>query len=147
PSYLWVPPAMTQGIYEPGVVLVEVCNIIFWMLNIQVEMGLTPTNYAGWGPRLLPEAITLPVVSKAEEDLDHMDMCKTQIWNLVGTSERKECDLPEIMSALQVHSSIRHPHHEHCTPALCRVQRLSSTHLEQRRKCSQGNGDQLKFVV
>ncbi|EXJ70209.1 uncharacterized protein A1O5_06277 [Cladophialophora psammophila CBS 110553] len=127
--------------------LVEVCNIIFWMLNIQVEMGLSPTNYTGWGPRFLQEAITLPVVSKAEQDLSHMDICKTQIWNLIGTSERKECDLPDIVTTLEVLSSIRHPNHHHCTPAMCMVQRLSSTHLKQQCKCFQENCEQLTIVI
>ena len=48
-SYRWVPPPV-KGMPEAGVILVEVCNIIFWMINIQVEMGLSPTKHKGWGP-------------------------------------------------------------------------------------------------
>ncbi|KAI9667812.1 MAG: hypothetical protein M1821_000631 [Bathelium mastoideum] len=115
----------------------SVLDVIHWMTMIQREMEIGPRNFGRWTHLSIPSAITLPDIEIANYEAGKLGICKTRLWNLVNTSDRKQSDLPAIVRELQgQNSSIsRHEGHEHCTSSKCQLSHMDATSVEQLHKC------------
>lgn len=100
------------GMPPEKVELGAVCNVVFWMVTIQHEIGF---NMSGWDDEFLPKSLTLPRIREALLELQTLEICRNRIWNFVDLSERKQADLPDIIRSVQSHPSIRRVDHDFCT--------------------------------
>jgi tetratricopeptide (TPR) repeat protein len=128
--------------------LVGVCEIIFWMVYIQASMGLGPVTAGRWSHNFLPASITSPAIEKAVRKIPELKICKNRLWSLIDIAERKECDLPVFVNALESRQFLQHNKHGFCTPSKCQWAQMNSTQVEQLHKCAnQKECKQSKFPV
>lgn len=126
------------GSRRKGVDLVQVCDVIYWMLTIQARIGVGNVLEGKWGPDFIPEQVIRSSVQRASEISRQIGLCQKRIQNLALVSERKEADLPSLVEAAQKHPNLKHEYHEVCTADFCRFAEIDSTKVEQLHKC---NGD------
>ena len=114
----------------------NVSNLIYWMARIQSQLGIGPRRFGRWNHHLLPPHITLPSIERASETVEKMSICKNRLWNLVNVSDRKQSDLPDIVSALfPYREKLLHKDHDFCTPSKCQWAQMDSTGVKQLHKC------------
>ncbi|KAK5994108.1 hypothetical protein PT974_07548 [Cladobotryum mycophilum] len=123
---------------NPCIDLVEVSNIIYWMVKIQSQIGIGPKRFGHWNHQLLPAEVTIPSIEVAAQTVEDLKICKNRLWNLVNISDRKQSDLSDIVYALKRHKAvIGHEEHEFCTPSKCQLSHMDNTHAKQLHKCNQ----------
>lgn len=114
----------------------EVCNIVYYMVNIQTAGGTWSTEIGRWKQRHL-RTITLPPISSALRTIQSLGICQTRLWSLVNLSDRKEGDLPDIVAALKPSARLfRHKDHDACTPTKCNYTYLNTTKVLQLHTCA-----------
>lgn len=122
--------------------LANVSNLIYWMARIQSQLGIGPRRFGRWNHHLLPSHITLPSIERASETVETMSICKNRLWNLVNVSDRKQSDLPDIVSALYPYrKELLHEGHHFCTPSKCQWAQMDSTGVKQLHKCELAEKD------
>ncbi|CCC05557.1 hypothetical protein SMACR_09543 [Sordaria macrospora] len=128
--------------------LAEVSDLTYWMIKIQSQIGVGPAEVGRWNHHFLPSEVTLPDIERAVQYMERLPLCKNRLWNFVGVSDRKQSDLPAIVSAIKS-SGLDHREHESCTPSRCQSAHMDSTKITQLHKC--GNNalkcTQKKFPV
>jgi hypothetical protein len=129
--------------------LLGVCNIIHWMAAIQDWIGLGAATSQRWDHDFLPANITIHAIDEASRKIQELGMCKNRIRNLVNLAERKQSDLPEIVSALESRQALlRHDGHNLCTPSKYQFAHRDCTKVGQRHKCSSPQDcEQSRFPV
>jgi len=127
--------------------LVQVCDVIYWMLTIQASMGIDNVVEGKWGSDFIPERVIRSSIKKAKKISHQSGLCQNRIQNLALVSERKEADLPALVEAAQKHPGLRHENHEDCTAESCLFAEVDSTKVEQLHKCTGDPSDcgQYKF--
>jgi tetratricopeptide (TPR) repeat protein len=114
----------------------EVCNIIYYMVNIQAAGGTWYTDIGRWKQRQLL-TVTLPPISSALRTIQSLGICQTRLWSLVNLSHRKEGDLPDIVAALKPAARLfRHKDHDACTPNKCNYTYMNTTKVLQLHTCA-----------
>ncbi|PKS05283.1 hypothetical protein jhhlp_008655 [Lomentospora prolificans] len=141
----------THDGYPSSVVdLREVCNVIYWMANIQAFRDLGVTSFRRWDHYYLLEEVTLPPIWQATKKVAGLGLCSCRFWNFVNLADRKQSDLPDVIYSLGQGSrriALHHPHHQACAPTKCQFSHKDSTKVEQLHKCTPGDCEQTKFRV
>lgn len=126
----------SRAVLGPAVEVVDICNVIFWMLDIQRELDLVPTDYKGWDHQFVPKRLILPSIENSLEDLRGMEICKQRVWNLINLSERKSSELPTFINTLK-RSTIQEAKHDLCSQTKCQLANIDTATTEQLCKCRQ----------
>lgn len=133
--------AMDEETKKSAATILEVCNVINWMMSIQQYKGLLPIPPLRSSDKL-PGFLIRPAVHTALRELDSMAVCRNRLWNMVEVSGRKEMDLPDIIMSLRSRTSIRHiDGHEFCTQSKCQGSHVDSTRVRQLHKNFEGDGE------
>ncbi|PLB51511.1 hypothetical protein P170DRAFT_471444 [Aspergillus steynii IBT 23096] len=126
--------------------LYTVCDLIYWMLTAQTDMGIGPKNFGNWDNGFLPDASIIPAIQHANDQIQSLRICKQRIWNLIDLSPRKDSDMPELLRTIMKHSdTLALPasgrdsdpmNHARCTPNKCQLAQMDTSRLQQMHKCS-----------
>ncbi|KAF2962977.1 hypothetical protein GQX73_g10591 [Xylaria multiplex] len=139
-----------DGFPSPNLDLRGVCNVIYWMANIQAFNDLGVAFSRRWDHHYLVPEVTLPPIWQATRKIHDLDLCSCRFWNFVNLAERKQSDLPDIVHALEKSSRrdiLYHSGHQHCAPTKCEYSHLDSTKVEQLHKCEHRDCEQSKYPV
>ncbi|KAI0440594.1 hypothetical protein F4803DRAFT_552882 [Xylaria telfairii] len=132
---------MDKDMRKTSATMLEVCNVINWMMSIQQYKGLFPIPPPSTRDKL-PGFIIGPAVHMALHELDSMKLCKNRLWNIVEVSKRKQMNLPDIVASLRSHTLIRHTDgHELCTQSKCQGAHIDSTTVRQLHKNPEGDNE------
>lgn len=120
----------------PPIDLAQVSNLIYWMSKIQSQIGVGPAKLGRWNHHFLPSEVTLPWIERAVREMDGLGLCKNRLWNLVSVSDRKQSDLPDIISVLKAGNiTFDQKGHGSCNPSKCQSAHLNSASVTQLHKC------------
>ncbi|KAF3926051.1 hypothetical protein ABW20_dc0108865 [Dactylellina cionopaga] len=115
--------------------LFPISEIIYWGLTYQTYLGNYSLGREPWGVDMLPHAVTSPAVVAATEKTVEIGLCLNRLWNIALISDRREHDLPAIVSLAEQYPQLRQPGHESCTAGLCEYSTIDTTRITQLHKC------------
>jgi len=125
--------------------LLDVIEVIYWMLVVQASLGQGTVLGGSWGPDFLPKEITGPAARRASGRARKLGLCQNRLWNLALVSERKEADLLGIMETAEKYKQLKHHGHDDCNESFCLDTALNSTKVKQCHKCKDEDCPQVKF--
>jgi len=133
---------------SPTVDLHGVCNIIYWMANIQAFKDLGLTFSRRWDHHYLLAEVTVPPILLATKRIRNLSLCGNRFWNFLNLTERKQSDLADVMYSLELRrDTLRHSDHNDCAPTKCQFSHKDSTTTKQLHKCKLGNCEHAKLPI
>ncbi|KAI9762752.1 MAG: hypothetical protein M1840_001161 [Geoglossum simile] len=132
--------------------LLDVCEVIYWMLTIQAAIGAGDPKAGNWGPTFLPSGIINEAYDEALKEANEMGICENRLWSWINVAERQKADLHGLMESIWHRRSIRHKSVQHdgkredhrgCKPDECKLANIETEGLAQTHKVSRNyEGDQ-----
>ncbi|KAI0856774.1 hypothetical protein F4860DRAFT_392215 [Xylaria cubensis] len=135
-----------------------VCNVIYWMANVQAFKDLGVTFSRRWDHHYLVPEVALPPIWQAARKIRNLNLCSCRFWNFVNLAERKQSDLPDIIYTLEQSSrrdTLKHfdthsddrSNHDDCAPTKCQYSHKDSTSAKQLHKCEYSDCEQSEYPV
>lgn len=116
--------------------VMEVCEVIYWMLIIQAHSGYGNVSEGKWGANFLPKDVVQLALKTASEKAAQLGICQNRVQNFKSACENQEIDLYAFMEIAQRYPFLKHQDHESCTPEVCQFSNLDTTTVKQAHKCS-----------
>ncbi|KAK6538546.1 hypothetical protein TWF694_010125 [Orbilia ellipsospora] len=118
--------------------LFAVCELIYWGIIVQNDMGVDTAVFEKWGKSMVPHKVAAkPIVTaiRISTESEHV-ICPNRLWSLSYISERQEHDLPIIMDLVSQRPQLRHRGHTSCIVDLCTEAFIDATRIKQMHRCS-----------
>ncbi|EPS35190.1 hypothetical protein H072_11608 [Dactylellina haptotyla CBS 200.50] len=115
--------------------LFPICEIIYWSVNLQEIIGISPFLMMLWGNTMIPHGVVAPALAKVTQLARERGICLSRLWSLSLISDRGEHDLPAIMHLAQKYPELSHKSHGSCTASCCGATTMDATRLKQLHKC------------